>query len=200
MTSKSKRSPNRKRLYQTAERQAGYFTSQQALAAGLTQPLLSYYAQTGQFVRIKRGIYRLSQFPEMPFADLFVAWLQTGQDSVISHDSALAVYGLSDVLPAEIHVTMPRTGSRRRNGIRLHTKRLATDEITEYAGLPITTVPRTIADVIASGLGEELAYQAIREAVERGLVTEKTLLNYVARRSDHVARVVGRALKQELAA
>lgn len=200
MTSKSKRSPNRKKLYQIAEQQAGYFTSQQAHAAGFTQPLLSYYAHTGQFVRIKRGIYRLSQFPEMPFADLFIAWLQTGKESVISHDSALAVYGLSDVLPGEIHVTVPRTASRRRRDIRLHTKRLTAAEITRRAGLPITTVPRTIADVIASGLGEEQVRQAIREAIERGLVTEKTLVGYATRRGGRMARVVSRALKQEQAA
>jgi predicted transcriptional regulator of viral defense system len=197
MTPKSKRSPNRKKLYQIAEQQAGYFTSEQALAAGFTQPLLSYYAHTGQFARIKRGIYRLTQFPEMPFADLFVAWLQMGKDSVISHDSALVVYGLSDVLPGEIHVTMPRTASRRREDIRLHTNRLTADEITRRAGLPITTVPRTIADVIASGLGEEQVHQAIREAIERGLVTEKTLASYATRRGGRVARVVSRALKQE---
>ena len=197
MTPRSKRSLDRKKLYQIAEQQAGYFTSQQALAAGFTQPLLSYYAQTGQFVRIKRGIYRLSQFPEMPFADLFVAWLQTGKDSVISHDSALVVYGLSDVLPGEIHVTVPRTASRRRRGIRQHTNRLTADEITRRAGLTVTTVPRTIADVIASGLGEEQAHQAIREAVERGLVTEKILLSYATRRGGRLARVVSRAVKPE---
>lgn len=197
MTPKSKRSPNRKKLYQIAEQQAGYFTSRQALAAGFTQPLLSYYAHTGQFVRIKRGIYRLAQFPEMPFADLFVAWLQTGKDSVISHDSALVVYELSDVLPGEIHVTVPRTASRRRKDIRLHTHRLTADEITRRAGLPVTIVPRTIADVIVSGLGEEQVRQAIREAIERGLVTEKALMSYAKRRSKRVARVVKCALKQE---
>ncbi|MBI4789282.1 MAG: type IV toxin-antitoxin system AbiEi family antitoxin domain-containing protein [Chloroflexi bacterium] len=121
---KSKRLLGRNQLYPIAEQQAGYFTSQQALAAGLSQPLLSYYTRTGQLVRIKRGIYRLAQFPEMPYADLFVAWLQTGNESVISHDSALVVYGLSDVLSSEIHITAPRTASRRRRGIRLHTNRL----------------------------------------------------------------------------
>lgn len=196
MKTQSKRSPNPHKLYQIAEQQAGYFTAQQARAAGFTPPLLSYHTQTGHLLRIKRGIYRLAQFPEMPFADLFVAWLQAGKDAVISHDSALAVYELSDVLPSEIHVTVPRTASRRRPGIRLHTNRLTRREITRRAGLPVTTVPRTLADVSASGLGEEQIHQAIREALARGLVTEKTLLNYARRRGGRMARVVSRAFKE----
>jgi predicted transcriptional regulator of viral defense system len=170
MKTKSKQAPNHKILYQIAEQQAGYFTSQQAHAAGLTQPLLSYYAHTGQFARIKRGIYRLAQFPEMPFADLFVAWLQTGKHSAISHDSALAVYELSVVLPGKIHITVPRTASRRRQGIQLHTNRLTKSEITRRAGLPVTTVPRTIADVSARGLGAEQIHQMIREAIARAVL------------------------------
>jgi len=197
MKTKSNRSPNHQTLYQIAEQQAGYFTASQARTAGFTQPLLSYYAQTGQFIRIRRGIYRLAQFPEMPFADLFVAWLQTGKDAVISHDSALAVYGLSDVLPSEIHVTVPRTASRRRPHLRLHTKHLSAKEITQHTGLPITTVPRTLADVIASGLGEEQVQQAIREAIARGLVTQKTLQSYARRRGGRMAHLVSRVLKQE---
>lgn len=197
MKPKSKPSPDPEKIYQVAEQQAGYFTSQQALAAGYTQPLLAYHTRTCRFSRIKRGIYRLSLFPEVPFADLFVAWLQTGQDSVISHDSALVVYGLSDILPSRIHVTMARTASRRRTDLQLHTNRLTSDEITRREGLPVTTVPRTLADVITSGLGEEQVHQAIREAVARGLVSEKALLRYAARRSERVARVIRRALQSE---
>jgi predicted transcriptional regulator of viral defense system len=195
MKPKSKPSPDRKKIYQVAEHQAGYFTSRQARGAGYTRPLLSYHNRTDQFVRARHGIYRLSLFPEMPFADLFVAWLQVGEDSVISHESALVVYGLSDTLPSRIHVTIPRTASHRRKDLRLHTNRLAADEITRWEGLPVTTVARTLADVITSGLGEELVHQAIREAVERGLVSEKALLGYTVRRGRRVARLIHRAIQ-----
>ena len=106
-------------LYEIAEQQAGYFTAAQALEAGYSRPLLSYYTKVGRFDRVHRGVYRLVQFPGSPYEDLFVACLRTGPDSVISHESALAVYELSDVLPGEVHVIVPRTASRRRVGIRL---------------------------------------------------------------------------------
>lgn len=101
-------SPNHQRLYEIAERQAGYFTAAQAQAAGFSRPLLSYYTKMGRFNRIRWGIYRLVQFPGSPDEDLFVAWLRTGPNSVISHESALAVYELSDALPSEIHMIVPQ--------------------------------------------------------------------------------------------
>jgi predicted transcriptional regulator of viral defense system len=194
MAQKTKRVPKHHQLYEIAERQAGYFTASQARTAGFTQPLLSYHTRTGQFTRVRRGIYRLTRFPEQPHADLFVAWLQTGPNSVISHESALALYELSDILPGQVHVTVPRTASRRRQGIRLHTNRLPKGEITHRAGLPVTAVTRTLADVIGNGVPEEQINQAIQEALTRGLVTEQMLFDIAVRRGGQVERMVRHAL------
>ena len=157
--------PNYDLLYETAESQAGYFTAQQARGVGFSWERLSGNVKSGKFLRISRGIYRLAHFPGSAYEDLFVAWLRTGPNSTISHESALSIYEPADVLPAKIHVIVPRTASRRREGICLHTNRLGADEITTREGLPVTTVARTIADVSISGLSEELINQAVREAL-----------------------------------
>ena len=182
-------SPNHDQLYQTAETQAGYFTAAQARLAGFSHALVSYHLQSGLFERIHPGIYRLKRFPASPHEDLFVAWLRTGPHAVLSHDSALALYDLSDLLPNEIHLIIPRTASRRHPGLHLHTNRLESDEVTHYAGLPITTVPRTIADVAASGLSEELVRQAIQEALRRGLTTTDQLRINASRRGGRVSHL-----------
>ena len=162
-------------LYRIAESQGGYFTTWQAHQAGFSDERLSYYAKNGLFSRIRRGIYRLTRFPMSPFEDLIVAWLRTGPDSAISHESALTLYDLTDVIPSEVHVTVPRTASRRRNDIRLHTNRITPTEITTRDGLPVTMVTRTIADVARSGLPEEHIRQAIEEALDRGLTNARAL-------------------------
>jgi len=167
--------PDHDHLYRIAESQGGYFTTWQAHQAGFSDERLSYYAKNGLFSRIRRGIYRLTRFPMSHFEDLIVAWLRTGPDSAISHESALALYDLSDIIPSEVHVTVPRTASRRRNGIRLHTSRITPTEITTRDGLPVTTVTRTIADVARSGLPEEHIRQAIEEALDRGLTNARAL-------------------------
>ena len=190
--------PDYNQLYEIAERQAGYFAAYQARSVGFSWERLSTNVKTRRFQRVAHGVYRLSQFPGSQHEDLFVAWLRTGPDSVISHESALSVYDLSDVLPGEIHVTIPRTGSRRREGIRLHTNRLREDEITTREGLPITTVERTIADVAFSGLGEDQVQNAIRDAIQRGLTTRQQLMNAANRRGGRVKRIFNRVLSEQV--
>lgn len=184
------------RLYQIAEAQAGYFTTAQAAAAGVDRKRLARYAVVGRLERVRRGVYRLVPFPRSAHEDLFVAWLEMGPDSAISHDSALALYELSDVLPAAIHVTVPPTASRRHPGLRLHTNRIIPQEITYYDALPVTTVARTIADVALAGLADELVEQAVQEAVQRGLVTPMLLLAAAEPRGPRVIGIIRRALEQ----
>lgn len=188
--------PDYDRLYEIAESQAGYFRGVQARQAGFSWERLSSNAKTGRFQRVSRGIYRLAHFPGSPFEDLFVAWLRTGPRSVISHESALSVYDLSDLLPGEVHVIIPRSASRRRPGIRLHTNRLEPDEVTVREGLPITTVARTIADVARSGLAEEQVHLAIREALGRGLTTKKSLFQQAGRHGGRAAQLILQAIQE----
>ncbi len=189
--------PDYNRLYSIAEDQAGYFTSQQAREAGYSWERLTNSVKSGKFQRVAQGLYRLRHFPNSPFEDLFVAHLRAGPKSVISHESALAVYELSDVLPGEVHVIVPRTASRRHKGIRLHTNRLKLDEITIRNDLPVTTVARTIADVISSGLAGELVRQAFREGLQRGLLSRRDLAAQATRRKGNVARAIQEIVQEE---
>lgn len=190
--------PSFNRLYEIAESQAGYFTSDQARGVGFSWERLSYYVTTGRFSRVQRGIYRLVQFPSSRYEDLFVAWLRTGPEAVISHESALYVYNLSDVLPGEMHVIIPRTGSRRRKGMRLHTNRLAPDEVLRREGLPITSPARTIIDVTASGLSEEHIRKAVQEAIHQGLASKNELLSLASRRGGSIQRIIEKSLSSDI--
>jgi predicted transcriptional regulator of viral defense system len=182
--------PNFDTLYQIAESQAGYFTSAQVEEAGYTYERLSDLTTRGQFIRVQRGIYRLVHYPASRFEDLHIASLRTGPDSVVSHESALAVYELSDIIPTKTHIIIPRTGSRRREGIQLHTNKLDDDEITRREGLRITTVERTISDVIIGGISYQHTRQAIQEALQRGLTTESKLFQQAERRKGRAAKVI----------
>lgn len=183
------------RLFQIAEAQAGYFTTAQAQALGIARAQLSRYVAAGKLERSQQGVYRLTPFPRVPHEDLFIAWLAAGPEAVISHDSALAIYELSDALPAHVHLTVPRTASHRRPGYRLHTSRITPAEITHYGGLQVTTVARTIADIACDGLADDLVIQAVQEAVARGLATPEQLRAAAAQRGPAVTRLIHRALE-----
>ena len=192
--SKRRTKPNLTALYRIAEAQAGYFTAAQAVRAGFQSKLLWHYRKSRRLLQVAHGIYRLTQFPASPFEDLFVAWLRCGPKAVISHESALAVYDLSDVIPGEVHVTVPRTASRRRRGIRQHTGTIHPRDIKRREGLPVTSVARTISDVARAGLEEERVREGIRQALKRGLTDRKLLLAEAGRRGGRAARLIGQQL------
>jgi len=58
-----------------AASQGGFFTSKQAASIGYTAPKRSYHVQAGNWVRERRGIFRLIAQPLPPRPYLIVWWL-----------------------------------------------------------------------------------------------------------------------------
>src|SRR5258708_4740604 len=96
--------PSEEDLFALATEQAGYFTAAQAHALGYGWPLLAYHARSGRFIRLRRGLYRLRDYPSSRREDVLAAWLAAGRDAtVVSHESALEIHELSDVVPDATH-------------------------------------------------------------------------------------------------
>src|SRR6185295_13783337 len=106
--------PDWNHLFETAGAQDGYFTTRQAADAGYSSQLLLKHIRAGRVARTRRGIYRLIHFPAGEHEELVIAWLWSEQAGVISHQTALALHGLSDVLSVHIHLTLPSAWRRRR--------------------------------------------------------------------------------------
>jgi len=139
-----------------------------------------------RFSRAQRGIYRLAQFPGSPYEDLFIAWLKTGSDAVISHESAHNLCKFSDMLPGEVQVIMP-------------INRLNPDEVTRREGLPVTSAARTIVDVVTSGVaGEHICQAAVHDAIQQGLVSRADLLSMASRRNRKILPLIENILDSEI--
>lgn len=179
-------------LYDIAEPQGGYFATRQAVEAGISKRLLSHYALQKDIVRVAHGVYRLRRFPDHRFGDLIATVLWVGGDSAISHDSALAVYGLGAAMPPVIHVTVPRLFRGKRPGVVIHRAALPVDDVVLRDDVPVTGVERTLCDVAVVG-EPSLAQQAAREALGRGLTTRARLLKKidVAPERDHLRQLFG---------
>lgn len=186
-------------LYITAESQAGYFTAGQALEAGMDRATLRHHARpTGRYQRIGRGLYRLRHFPSSPQEHVMVAWLPLrGNGAVVSHESALELHGLSDVIPDAVHLTVPRSerGIRPRSGVRLHTSEDPPrgKEVRQIAGLPVTSPERSMFDAFESGAQPEQIEMAVHQALGRGLTTRSRLRCSAGSRPERVRRFVERA-------
>jgi hypothetical protein len=65
--------------------------------------------QSGHFLRVRQGLYRFREYPSSPREDVIAAWLATRREvAVVSHQSALDILGLSDVVPEVVDLTVPR--------------------------------------------------------------------------------------------
>lgn len=191
--------PDHDCLVEVASEQGGYFTARQAHGCGFSRANLSHHAASGRFVRVARGLYRLKGYPSSPYEEVLRAWLSLGKDSaVVSHESALDLLGISDVVPDEVHVTLPRTyrGRRKMPGVRVHTANLppTPDQTMVLEGIRITSPARSIADAAAAGASPEHILAAVRRALTRGMVTAEQLERVARQRGGAVARIILEAL------
>ncbi len=183
-------------LYELAERQLGYFTAGQAVEAGVSARALSGRARRGDIERVHYGLYRLRDFPAHPFEDIAAACLWVGPDSAASHETALVVHGISDAMPASIHLTVPRRFRGRRPGVLIHQAPLREEEREVREGVPVTTLARTLQDVATSS-DPVLMRQAVEQAVARGVMSRRELRQLV-RETPQLAPVVVDVLAEGL--
>lgn len=152
----------------------GYVTSRDAHNLGIDPTQLRLLAARGRLERIGRAVYRVSILPRGEHDDLAEAAAWSLGRGTISHESALTLYGLSDVNPSRVHLTVPRDNHPRAAGAelyRLHRQKLSPSEATEVDGIPVTTVSRTIKDCLAGGTDPYQLHQAIDRAETEGMVT-----------------------------
>src|ERR1035438_1967809 len=141
-----------------AASQGGYFTSKQAAAIGYTAPKRNYHVHVGNWVRERRGIFRLSSQPLPARPDLILWWLwsrnrQDQPQGVYSHQTALSLHELTDVMPSRFHLTVPKTFRRSAaipRAVMLHIANLPSSDVEQIDGVPVTKTLRTLIDVAAS--------------------------------------------------
>jgi predicted transcriptional regulator of viral defense system len=189
---------NEKALYKIAEDQGGYFTLSQANSIGIRRNQIYRAVKRSKIERIYPGVYRLSLFPASKFEEIFAAVISVGEEAIVGYETALYIYGLSDIIPADIHIILPRSSSRRRKHIKMHTTKLDKGDITTYEGFQITTVARTIVDVLSSHADADQVQLAISQAIAQGITTQGKLLAQASRRSKKILGEMEALLKRKI--
>jgi predicted transcriptional regulator of viral defense system len=193
------------RLYEVAAQQGGFFTARQAKAAGYADNRHPHHVRAGNWIRERRGIYRLARFPLPSRPDLILWQLwshnRAGEpQGTFSHRTALTLYGLSDVMPSKLDMTVP-PGFQRMAAIptvlRLRKQRLDDGDVETIDGVRVTTPRRTLVDTIVAGqVASEFQVQAVQDAIRLGLVTLPQLEDVQVSLSRRAARRLGAILKQ----
>lgn len=171
--------PSWDRLYEEANAQQGYFTLRQAATAGYSPQLIIKHIRSGRIARIRRGVYRLLHYPTTENNELMVLWLWSERAGVFSHETALSLYQLSDVLPARVHLTLPTSWQPKRlrvpDAAMLHYADLDASQSDWFGAVPITNVQRTLNDCANVLLSPDLLLQAAHQALQRGMVDAREL-------------------------
>jgi predicted transcriptional regulator of viral defense system len=171
----SEKSPRWDELYELASAQEGHFSTRQAAHVGYSPQLLAKYLRNGRVARVRRGVYRLVHFPAGDHEDLVTVWLWSEREGVFSHETALALHQLSDVLPARVHLSLPDGWRHRRlrvpMGVVIHHADVGDEDRAWIGPVPVTSPRRTLADCAASNVSPETLEKAARDALRRGIVS-----------------------------
>ena len=189
------------KLFEIAESQQGFFTAKQAQEAGFSSTNHPYYVKQGVWVKEERGIYRLKQYPNTDRMDLILysLWSRDRKDrpqGVYSHETALTIHELSDVMPSKLYMTVPpgfRKSAKTPKGLSLVYDLIDPAEIENRHGYRVTKPFRAILDLIkANQTSPEFIEQALLEGVSRGLVTIQEL------RSEQIPDNLRRSVEHQL--
>jgi hypothetical protein len=130
---------------QLAARQWGHVTRQQLLALRVPATTIAAWVRCGRLLRVHDGVYALGYRRVEPQARACASVLACGPTAALSHDSALALWGLRR-WPTVLEVTV--TGDRRPSGILVHrSTTLRASELTVQLGVRTTRAARALHDM-----------------------------------------------------
>lgn len=134
----------------------------------------------------------------MPLVRPAAALLSLGANSLLSHRSAAAIWGLAEADPDVIDVTVLERNPKPRPGIRLHRiKQLHPADTGSRNNLRLTSPARTLVDFASQATSSEL-YDAFGDARAKRLLTDSGLqatLERVPR--NHPGAAIVRAIRSE---
>jgi len=162
---------------------SGPFTTAQARAAGVSADRVRGPAYRTLF----RGVYLPANVP-VTFLVWVTAALLTTRGAVVSHLTALRLYGFAIGPERPVHLSTRTSTHSRHDGITTH-RRLAPIAVRRVQGVPVTEPNRTIVDIATKVTLVELV-QAAELMIHRRLTTLDQLAEYaIARHLDGVQRV-----------
>ena len=162
------------RYIQLAERathQHGFVTGMDARDLGMPLGTLNAMARRGHLDRVGHGIYRVPLIAPGRLDQYMLATLWPDGRGVIAGESALDLYGVSDVNPAKLHIAVP-TSYRTHRAVPalyvLHREDIRVADRTTLEGVPVVSIAKAIRQAHGQHLRRSLIEQAIDDAEREG--------------------------------
>lgn len=190
------------RLSPPAGDQWGMVTAAQARRVEVSRVDLKRLIDDGTLEPVAEAarVYRLTGAPDdLDLDPVRAAWLQLGGsrmwnervsriDAVVSHRSAAHVRGLGDLIPWVHEFYVPTRRRPRRPDMRLRVRsRIEPREWSLSSGLPVCTIDKIVADLLADREDESAIAQIAQDAMRDGLLSREE----VRGAAEHHARDYG---------
>lgn len=158
-----------------AERQHGVITRAQLLDLGFSSSAIEHRLRTGRLHIAARGVYLVGWKTLWRERRWMVAVLSCGDEALLSHRSAAALWGFGEEHPSHIDLSLHRHSAVRRQGLKVHDRcGLWVRDITTYLGIPVTGPVRTFLD-LATVTGPKTLERAINEADKLDVIDADSL-------------------------
>ena len=173
-------------LATVAARQLGLIAHRQAKATGLSNDAISHRVRSGEWRRLRRGVYAIRGAPESWDQHVFAAVLACGDNTYVSHATAAPYWGFCGFETPRVETTVPLGRVVRLEGIRAHRSGTLTDaDVRAIGPIPIVSPARTLIDLSSrcsdAGLGELIDDGLRRRVLSLGA------LHSIARRLPSIA-------------
>lgn len=164
-----------RRLAVIAAGQHSLVTMRDVSSAGGTRRNAHERVQSGRWVRVHSGVFRLAGVPFTYESRVMALVLAAGAGAVASHMCAARLLGLG-FTNAPPEVSIPRGRRHRQPGVRVHESTdLDRCDVHTISGIPVTDPARTLLDV-GRYLGPAALGRAVEQARRRNLVTWPDLI------------------------
>jgi len=153
--------------------QEGVVCRRQARAAGMAARSIDRRLESGVWIKVLPGVYRISSSAPNWRQFLTAAWLWAGEDAVVSHRAAALLHGLDgvDEAPAELWTGNHTLAPKHRGWIVTHTTSgIPRTDLARAGPLVVTNPARTLID-LGAVVGEGIVEFALEDALRRGLTT-----------------------------
>lgn len=155
-------------------------TTAQAERRGVSRVQVSRAAADGLLRRVGQGVYQDAGAPEGVFTPVQAAWLasdpaRTAEERlsdpvagvVVGGATAAYLHGVGDLQPEPVELFVATGRRTTRRGVRYRRKAVPVEQVTIAAGLPVTSVARTVSDLVADHVEISLVAGVLGDAVRQ---------------------------------
>lgn len=180
-------------LAEVTESQWGMVTSAQAIARGLNHMDLARLAGSGDLIRLTHGVYKDAGAPSDEHEELRAAWLsiepkrlawertqERPSFATVSGETATVLHEVGNLRAMRSEFTTLKRRQTQRQDVRFRTRVLAREDVTVREGLPVTTLERTIADLVEARTQLDHIGAVMRDANRKTSLDVEQLETYLA--------------------